>query len=68
MSRRNPPAEYRVSGLARSEAANESAAFAEVRDAAAAPLRGSGWDPYEVWRTRVKAPQDSRGAAPQTKG
>lgn len=22
------------------------------------PRRSSGWDPYEVWRTRVKAPRD----------
>jgi hypothetical protein len=21
--------------------------------------RASGWDPYEVWRTRVKEPQDT---------
>jgi hypothetical protein len=21
--------------------------------------RATGWDPYEVWRTRVKAPQNS---------
>jgi hypothetical protein len=21
------------------------------------PRRASGWDPYEVWRTRVKAPR-----------
>jgi hypothetical protein len=21
--------------------------------------RAAGWDPYEVWRTRVKAPQNS---------
>ena len=23
------------------------------------PRRSSGWDPYEVWRTRVKAPRKS---------
>lgn len=22
------------------------------------PRRSSGWDPYEVWRTRVKAPRE----------
>jgi hypothetical protein len=22
------------------------------------PRRSSGWDPYEVWRTRVKPPRD----------
>jgi hypothetical protein len=22
------------------------------------PRRSSGWDPYEVWRTRVKEPRD----------
>lgn len=22
------------------------------------PRRSSGWDPYEVWRTRVKTPRD----------
>lgn len=22
------------------------------------PRRSSGWDPYEVWRTRVKAPRN----------
>lgn len=22
------------------------------------PRRASGWDPYEVWRTRVMAPRD----------
>jgi len=22
------------------------------------PRRSLGWDPYEVWRTRVKAPRD----------
>lgn len=22
------------------------------------PRTSSGWDPYEVWRTRVKAPRD----------
>lgn len=24
------------------------------------PRRSSGWDPYEVWRTRVKTPRDPR--------
>ncbi len=23
------------------------------------PRRASGWDPYEVWRTRVKAPRET---------
>ena len=23
------------------------------------PRRSSGWDPYEVWRTRVKAPREA---------
>ena len=26
----------------------------------AAPGRAAGWDPYEVWRTRVKVPSRSR--------
>ena len=26
------------------------------------PRRFSGWDPYEVWRTRVKAPSDEESA------
>jgi hypothetical protein len=25
--------------------------------------RSSGWDPYEVWRTRVKAPRDQTDGA-----
>lgn len=25
------------------------------------PRRSSGWDPYEVWRTRVKAPREATG-------
>ena len=34
--------------------------FPEVTDGAEKPLRPrvAGWDPYEVWRTRVKALQD----------
>lgn len=24
------------------------------------PRRSSGWDPYEVWRTRVKEPRESK--------
>ena len=27
------------------------------------PRRASGWDPYEVWRTRVKPPQAPEEAA-----
>jgi hypothetical protein len=27
------------------------------------PQRSSAWDPFEVWRTRVKAAQDPDGAA-----
>lgn len=34
--------------------------FPKVTDHAEKPLRPrvAGWDPYEVWRTRVKALQD----------
>ncbi len=27
------------------------------------PQRSSAWDPFEVWRTRVKTAQDPDGAA-----
>jgi hypothetical protein len=27
------------------------------------PRRASGWDPYEVWRTRIKPPRDPAPAA-----
>jgi hypothetical protein len=42
------------------KAANE-----EIESAVTAPSeknerqRTSGWDPYEVWRTRIQAPQNS---------
>jgi len=29
--------------------------------------RAAGWDPYEVWRTRIKAPQDSIRRLPQNR-
>ncbi len=43
------------------KAANEdfTGTAAEVRKAEHQPA--SGWDPYEVWRTRVKTVEDSPG-------
>ncbi len=41
-------------------AANEEfTAVASGSDKVLARPRTMGWDPYEVWRTRVKATQDS---------
>lgn len=41
-------------------AANEEFIGIVNRREAAAPERAAGWDPYEVWRTRVKVPVRSR--------
>ncbi|MDE2262997.1 MAG: hypothetical protein KGL45_10775 [Gammaproteobacteria bacterium] len=30
------------------------------------PERSSGWDPFEVWRTRVKPPRDPAAWEPRT--
>ena len=42
-------------GSAPSEPANES--VFPGKDAPAEPASAAGWDPYEVWRTRVFAAQ-----------
>lgn len=46
--------------LAAKSAANEDGFSAPaVREPTSAP-RKQGWSPYEVWRTRVKSPQQSK--------
>lgn len=65
MKRWNPPAGHRVSGLLRLDAANEDEAFQVPPRGSTPPVRESGWDPYEVWRTRVKVPQAPGGTPPK---
>lgn len=50
------PTDRRPTALERLVAANEEAAFEAPRAPTQAAV--AGWDPYEVWRTRVKPPQD----------
>lgn len=40
------------------KAANEELVSVATTSEKTERQRSSGWDPYEVWRTRVKAPQD----------
>lgn len=53
------PIDRRTIATQRLSAANDEAAF----DAPRQPhqITVTGWDPYEVWRTRVKAPQERSG-------
>jgi hypothetical protein len=32
-----------------------------------APSRRTGWDPYDVWRTRVKTPRDDSAPPAETR-
>lgn len=61
------PAELRVRGLRCLSAANESNAFQQGQQGqieTATAGRTSGWDPYEVWRTRVKPVQRQERSEP----
>jgi len=59
------PSEHRALELVALAAANEEAfAPQSQRDQIGQTIernRAFGWDPFEVWRTRVKAPRDERG-------
>jgi hypothetical protein len=47
--------------------AKQDPAVTTLADARLTRRRSSGWDPYEVWRTRVKgedAPEDDAEASP----
>ena len=46
-------------------AANED--FTEIVIPPEAPKREAGWDPYEIWRTRVKLPSIGAWARPEQK-
>lgn len=59
------PTDRRPLPLERLTAANDEAAF-ETPHVPVAQAAVAGWDPYEVWRTRVKAPQD-RSSEPRTR-
>ncbi len=45
------------------EAANDEFS-ADIDELTDRPRASLGWDPYEVWRTRVHLPQKQRGLAP----
>jgi hypothetical protein len=53
------PTEHRALELVSIVAANEDAFSAGSVRATVEP-QASGWNPYDVWRTRVKAPQDEK--------
>ncbi len=59
------PSEPRALELVAIIAANEEAfapqALREQSLLGVERTRVIGWDPFEVWRTRVKAPRDERG-------
>ncbi|MGH8306366.1 MAG: hypothetical protein ACRETG_12235 [Steroidobacteraceae bacterium] len=46
-------------------AANEDFTGMVSRREGATAKRPAGWDPYEVWRTRVKGPSKARKAGPR---
>lgn len=53
-----PPGEQRPLSPVKPEPA-----VAALLEARVPRRRSSGWDPYEVWRTRVKADQDPQDEA-----
>jgi hypothetical protein len=52
----------RLSGAEMGKAANEDQAVNSQVVERRHTDEAAGWDPYEVWRTRVKAPRDTRTA------
>ncbi len=56
------PSEHRALELVSMLAANEDAFPLGKSSAALQETRPTGWNPYDVWRTRVKAPQDAKAA------
>jgi hypothetical protein len=59
------PAELKTLGSDISVAANDDRVLDEGTRARALPLVASpGWDPYEVWRTRVRTPPESAAKKP----
>jgi hypothetical protein len=57
-------AETKRQSPSRSTSRTASAAtLTEQRPQRMLPKRSSAWDPFEVWRTRVKAGQNPDGAA-----
>jgi hypothetical protein len=53
------PSEHRALELVSMIAANEDAFPLDEASAMQLPIR-SGWNPYDVWRIRVKAEQDAK--------
>jgi hypothetical protein len=47
-------------------AANEDSYPASISKTSSGSEQGSGWSPFEVWRTRVKAEQDLRALRPKS--
>jgi hypothetical protein len=56
------PTEHRALELVSTIAANEDAFPSGKVPAAQQERIPAGWNPYDVWRTRVKAPQDAKAA------
>jgi hypothetical protein len=67
MKTKNQTEQQHLLELAVATAANEDGISPPSRDTAA-PVRDRAWSPLEVWRSRVKAPTQSRTESPQIQG
>ena len=56
----NPKRELETEFSHPSESANRPTPFPGNGSQRMLPRRSSGWDPYEVWRTRVKAAREPK--------
>jgi hypothetical protein len=63
MKTKNQTEQQHLLELAVAKAANEDGISPPSRDTAAS--RDQAWSPLEVWRSRVKAPTQSRTESPQ---